>query len=640
MKSRFSWEEIQAVIPWTPAMLVLAALIVQIGTAFQSPREHVGVMWRAVSYALEHPYLDRDARLMRIMAAMPGGFGPIRTLEAGSDTALEQARLDQFVDEAEIAFGSMPARIFGLSPSTGFWPKALTYPIYHHSWFAMVVHAFLLLACGLALEKRFGPWIMGAFSLSAAVLGALVYLIFTDLYGPPMVGAGSLAAAFVAAHFILCREQKFSLLRIPIPFWLVLGIWLAFTQVANLLRDDAQLWGLQPVGPCLVTAIAAGFLAWFAKTRQWKRPARVPGHGKRPMDRAQVLARVDRCLRLSQTDAALNLLAQAHQEQPRDVEIHQRYFDQLVRSQKTRTLPSVGKNLIRAWLNRDELESAFFCWQELQTQVPGRHLSPQDLLDLSLGLIRNQATHQARAILSGSLPHLSKNLALSTIYELITAASYASPNLGVRYVDYFLNNPRLHSTDKKALQAMRESMVSQTPAEASSSEEPREAIELIPASHPFEHMDVADNPFTCSAIQRLRVVPIVFQSMDPKTLHVQGNQQAHAIPLQAIKAVSVGIISELGADPFVLIDLFAEHPIQNHQVHRAFRLRSDGFPRQPQHHSDSPIPESWIRQWLEQLLPRSQATAFPDTVDLRSPDTWIRTRSISDFECETYGVSS
>ena len=168
--------------------------------------------------------------------------------------ARTQRRFDGMLEQARAHLEQIPAQRLGLS-SVGAQPAAnyLAHAVVHPSVAALVLTAAVLLLVGIVLEDVWGSVVMAVFvTVAAAATGvASSHLVSGVWYGSCGV-VGALLGAALVRQWSVGSPRLLGFL--PLPAWLLVGLWLGAELAITELRGAEAL----PLHPPLVHVAAIG----------------------------------------------------------------------------------------------------------------------------------------------------------------------------------------------------------------------------------------------------------------------------------------------------------------------------------------------------------------------------------------------
>lgn len=167
------------------------------------------------------------------------------------------------VDRLLFDWGLVPARLF----ATGDWGTVISSMFLHGGWMHLLGNMLFLWIFGDNLEELMGSARFLLFYLAAGVAAAAAQVAADPGSGLPMVGASGAIAGVMGGYLLLFPRARVDVLFIfviifrilPVPAWIVLGLWLAVQLVGGFVTPaDA--------GGVAYWAHAGGFVAGLALT--------------------------------------------------------------------------------------------------------------------------------------------------------------------------------------------------------------------------------------------------------------------------------------------------------------------------------------------------------------------------------------
>jgi len=262
-------------VPWVTLGLVLACFTVHAATrmggdAERRLEESYGV---AVTYAIEHPYLEVDPTLVSAEELAQLG----RERDVTGDPAAEQARLDELTATWRADLQRHPLWRGGLVPAHPRFTALLTHMFLHGGWLHLIANMIFLYMAGPFLEDAWGGKLFLAFYLAAGAFAGGMYALFERHLDAPLVGASGAVAGLLGA-FLLVRGRsriRFAVIlgfigTFTAPAWIMLPLWFVGELLDALAGDVAAAGG----GGVAYWAHVWGFVfgVAFAIAMQKRRP--------------------------------------------------------------------------------------------------------------------------------------------------------------------------------------------------------------------------------------------------------------------------------------------------------------------------------------------------------------------------------
>ena len=232
--------------PWVTLGIVLTCLAVQVFMQFQGDAERrVEKSHRAaLEYAVDHPYLSVDPRLVP-----PATLSELRAAAPAQDVAGEQARLDRLTSAWREDLRHHPLWRGGLVPAHPHLSALFTHMFLHGGWLHLISNMLVLYLSGPFLEDAWGRKLFATFYLLAGLFAGAMYALVERHLDAPLVGASG-AVAGVLGAFLLLRGT--SRIRFAIflgfvgtftaPAWVMLPLWF-FGELLDALAGDVAAAG-------------------------------------------------------------------------------------------------------------------------------------------------------------------------------------------------------------------------------------------------------------------------------------------------------------------------------------------------------------------------------------------------------------
>lgn len=152
-----------------------------------------------------------------------------------------------------LAYGAIPADLFGLAeraPEIAAIPSALTLisSMFLHGGLLHIAGNMLFLwVLGDNVEDSMGHLRFVAFYLLCGIVAALSHAALAPNSTIPMIGASGAISGVIGAYLVLHPRARINTLVlrfvVPLPAWLVLGLWIAF-QIFNAASASADAAGV------------------------------------------------------------------------------------------------------------------------------------------------------------------------------------------------------------------------------------------------------------------------------------------------------------------------------------------------------------------------------------------------------------
>jgi membrane associated rhomboid family serine protease len=430
------------------AVWLLSLLAIELGFS-GARREAEGRLLAAARFAIEHPEVEIDPRLLPVAHAVLPGFESnemFAFLRAGRGTdRSSQQRFDGLARDAFAALDAHPYRVLGVVPARLDWHSAITHPWVHSGWAHGVATLLVFLVAAPALEALWGRAVFGAALALMALAGAVLHVALFPDSDRAYLGGSALAAGCLAALALRFQREPVELLGwlpplaaspVAMPALGLVGVWVGY--------EASLYWAVPGTFPGLDSAVgwvahaggatAGGLVALAAQRLGWereRRPAR-PAARPRPAE-AFSFQEVLRARRRGEHDRAFALLEAEVRRSARNRDAVTTWFQMCVeRGEVQRAVPALSQ-LVREELRRGAEEIAVTQWLELISHEPRARLDPETLLRLAPAVQRQQGNEQALVALQhvldagkGLTPGLAARLAaLAAELDVNVAATAA-----------------------------------------------------------------------------------------------------------------------------------------------------------------------------------------------------------------------
>jgi membrane associated rhomboid family serine protease len=398
---------------------LVSLLVIELGFS-GARREADAHLLAAARFAIEHPEVEVDPRLLPVTHAVLPGFESnemfafLRT-GRGTDHS-SQARSDSLAEAAFAALDAHPYRVLGVVPAQFGWHAPLTHAWVHSGWAHGLATLLVFLLVAPALEVLWGrAALAGGLALMALASAASFALVFPDS-DRAYLGGSALVTGCVAALAVRLRRERVDLLgwlppladsplAVPAPgllgVWAVYAAWLywavpgAFPGLESAVGWVAHAGGAATGG---LMALAVQRLGWEPVGRQ---PARAAVRS-RPAAVFSFQEVLDARKR-GEHDRAFALLEAEVRRSARNRDAVTTWFQMCVeRNEVQRAVPAVSQ-LVREELRRGADDIAVTQWLELISHEPRARLDPETLLRLAPVVRRHQGDEQALVALQHAL---------------------------------------------------------------------------------------------------------------------------------------------------------------------------------------------------------------------------------------------
>lgn len=610
---------------------LVAALIVQGGFAGAQRESEHGLL-AAARYALQHPEVAIEPRVLPVAQALMPGFEDNEMFDflrrKRGEPSESQVHFDGLATEALAALDAHPVRALGVVPAAPRPHAFLTHAMLHAGWLHAAMSVLLLLVSAPLLEKLWGRRILGAAALVWCAASAGVFALVHMGADQALVGGTALVTACVAALVARFRMQEVDLLAWASPFASAeLSVPAVLLVPAWLVAEAAVAWSLPGAWTALdnrvgfaahataavlgvATALGVQRLGW--EERFGTAAERLVRTSAAPRtDLASLRARRD----AGDAAAANEALAAWIARNPGHRDAVLLGFTWAVEDEEPERAAESVVRLIGHELRRGANEIALSHWGELVSHVDAPPVEAQTWLRLAtiarqqgeeemlVALV--QAIHaddpapavQARAALLIEEPDGA--LALSMARSALVESSLAEETR--TQLEALVARLDPGAEDVGPLDAERKR---ETPAQ------PEPKI-LCDESDRSAFGDVADlsavDDFPRGVLCEARPAALL-----PEALHVEAPERgAFEVSVSRVRAVALVGVRGLGPRPVVLLDLFLdgggmERPLS------LLRLRSDGF--DPRHLLEEPPaqPLAALFEVVTRLRAASGARLLPD----------------------------
>ncbi len=623
--------------PWVSitiiALCFLALIAVKLGGSSEAAIN--AAFQRAVGYYFQHPYLELDPRLEKLI--FHGGregeaeafqeiveqFGQ-KPPEDRETREAQQAELDRLVQEAFERLDSHPFHRWGLVPAHVTAVTLVTHMFLHAGWLHLIGNMLIFYLSGPFLEDRWGRPLFAGFYLAGGVLAALAFVAANPESQVPLVGASGAVAACMGAFLVLFWRTKIRFYywigllfhgTFDAPAWLMLPLWLAkemvFADASSRMPGGgtgiahlAHVWGF------LFGAAFAGALSFFGIEQRFLRPVlerkteQVVADNREIDEAHELFARGER-------DRALALLRRAVSENPANGDAVLAWWALAVECGREGEVAGPMLDLVKRELRAGHADLAADHWLELASRVPDAARDPAVAARVVEQLAQAGRVDDARSALGLVLPTVDGTTPPGLLVRMARAAVIVggAPEILRLAADH----PDVPPGDRETFRsALAERPGSVAPASAVRTEVPaapgqsstEDAGPEGDAGQPAV-AEVWDEP------RRLRVaeaVPVAVTATSVRLRTASGRERE--LPLEQVQAVAVAGIQPPGERGYLVLDLALDSPWGAGTDLRVVRMTSRTFDPRRLLGTDGPAVEAF-RALVDIVLKGSDATPLP-----------------------------
>ena len=433
------------------------------------PGEAQDKLRAALTYFVEHPYLEANPRLRQVLdwtvaAQDPEVQKKIRDRLGASDhepalDAERQQHLDELTDAWLAAQQVGQTWRLGLVPAHLEPSRFLTHLFVHVDILHLLFNMLFLYLSGPSLEDVWGRPMFAIFYLLAGTVSAAAFVGLYPHLGVPLVGASGAIAACMGAFFVRFPRADIRLfyvwmLRVgttTMPAWVALLLWVTGELFSAFVMDQ--------LAPGTGGGVAHwGHVAGFAFGVAFALGARAVGLE----DRVDVEAAGDdrswtaanRALASGRSEDAWRLLRERLVQHPSDDDAAMAYWSLAEQLGRSREAAPAMLRLVRGALERDDHEAALRQWDELKARCP--EVGPS--IDLAVGLaatvLERGSREEAVALLRDALGRVDAGTSAPTLADLATVAASADAVLAGEAAARALRHPALPREARAALERL------------------------------------------------------------------------------------------------------------------------------------------------------------------------------------------
>jgi membrane associated rhomboid family serine protease len=446
--------------------LIVGADVSEIDERFQA----------VLQYYIYNPYLELDARLLRIMEDTMPPFemeafihacrqrGNTGKPESPVGIAARQNELERKTQAFFESLDSHPTWRWGLIPAKFSFLKLVTSMFMHAGLLHLIGNLFFFYLCGPFIEDRWGrPLFAGFYMLGGFVAAALFAGLHMDSQ-IPLVGASGAIAACMGAFMILFWNIRIRFLfwfffvftgTFMAPAWLMLLLWFLREFVAAGLKNAS---GLGAGGGVAYLAHVFGFgfgmaAGYFLRAYRVRHPVKRSGRRSGiALVRYPVVQEARRLQEKGQPEKALRMV---YDEALRDLtkwDIVSECWNMACEIKKSSAVIHVCVGLILAELQEGRVVQGESHWKQLLQMAPEVHNDMQVVCKVSESLLRAGKCGEAIDLLKGLLQKTAIDTPPSLIVKMIQLAKETGVPLPRNAAAAILNHPEIPRATKKKLE--------------------------------------------------------------------------------------------------------------------------------------------------------------------------------------------
>ena len=426
----------------------------------------------AVHYFLEHPYLELDPDLERILFQGVGEDKREAFLESlrqhhqpprsASQRRAEQEKLDELAAGALNPVRAHPFYRWGLIPRDPSTITFISHMFLHAGWLHLLGNLLLLYLAGPFLEDVWGRPFYAALYVLSGIVAALVFMARRPELSAPMIGASGAIAGIMGAFLVRYSKTRikffymiFLFIRgtFTAPAWLMLPLWfLAQFLMANLTDTRAEGTG----GGVAYWAHVGGF-GFGVAVALTARYLQVEERYIRPAIESKVTSTVvsnpvvDRAMEAhsaGSSDEAFRLLAEEVRHHPHNQEAARALW--MVAEQQGRTAEAAPLMVpvIRESLRRGETEMALEHWLALEEQATGLEVEAGLLVRLAQALAQNGRRQEATVTVRRAMLAATSGMNSAVALRIARAARDLDPGVARVALQLALQRPDLDPAER------------------------------------------------------------------------------------------------------------------------------------------------------------------------------------------------
>ncbi|HEY2386432.1 MAG TPA: rhomboid family intramembrane serine protease [Candidatus Binatia bacterium] len=425
----------------------------------------------ALTYLVEHPYLEANPRLRQVLdwtvaeqdpedqQRIRDRLGATHDHEPALDTE-RQGHLDELTDAWIAAQQVGQTWRLGLVPARFEPSRLLTHLFVHLEVLHLLFNMLFLYLSGPSLEDVWGRPMFALFYLLAGTVSAGAFVALYPQVGVPLVGASGAIAACMGAFFVRFPRADIRLfyvwmLRVgttTMPAWVALLLWVVGELFSAFVTDQ--------MAPGTGGAGVAhwGHIAGFAFGVVFALGARAVGLEERVDAQAVGDDRswnaANRALASGRSEDAWRLLRERLVQHPSDDDAVMAYWSLAEQLGRSREAAPAMLRLVRGALERGDQETALRQWDEVKERCPDVAPSIDLAVRLAAAVLERGSRPEAIDLLRGALGRVDAATPAQVLADLATVAAYADAALAGEAAARALRHPALPREARAALERL------------------------------------------------------------------------------------------------------------------------------------------------------------------------------------------
>ncbi len=642
-------------LPWVTFALMGLCVVMFVGTLpaiHTAQRRIVTRMQEVIEFFFEHPYLELDPALRRVLMRGLGDDGAAAMTEVMRQFGgrqprdqrqidREQAHLDDLSGAALGSLTSTPYYRLGLVPARVRPHGFITHQFMHVGVFHLLGNLFMLFLVGPFIEDVWGRPLYVGFYLAAGTVAALFFVLRYPHFDGPLLGASGAIAGVMGAFLIRYWHTNIKFLywffvfvgTFTAPAWLMLPLWFASELISAHGADAVAPGG--GGGGVAYWAHVAGFafgVGVAIAIQRWRIEERFIHHaieGKITLVDNTVVEHALAARDEGRSEEAGAMLQDRLALDPDNVDLVIAAWNLAVERGEAEQAAPAMLRVIRKALRNGDAELACLYWPELLAAAPSTPIDlatgtrmAELLLERSELVLAKETVERAAGVVD------LETVPPGILVRVARLASQLRAEPAARLRAVALASPELPAETRLELEGLA-AHADEAPSEGVRSA----AVDVVESDQPVG--TTIEGPAPPDHVLRLvQAVPTRLRSAGID-LEVGGGPRT--LPLADIQAIAVAGIARPEGRPYLLVDLLLDAPWSGSQTVRVVRLLGSAFDPRKVVGGDNAL--AAFRTFLDRLLRASEAVPLPDPESARgTPFRVFATLEL--YEREALGGSS
>jgi membrane associated rhomboid family serine protease len=381
-------------LPWVSFAIMGACVVFFLATVGTGPGEIETAedFDDALTYWMDHPYLDLPPEMMELLDEASGGSAEL-LIEAAraslpppedrGDVEKEQARLQELCDQAFESLGTHTFFAWGLVPAERKPVTFISHMFLHGGWFHLLGNLLIFYLAGPFIEDVWGRPLFSAFYIVAGIFAALIYVARVPDSTIPMIGASGAIAGVMGAFLVRYWHTRIKFFYIfaffvrgtfDAPAWVMLPLWFAMQVFYAALTDSmgpessgVAYWA--HIGGFVFGVGIAFGIRHFGVEERYLRSVIEAKTTTQLVDNTALEQALD-AHAAGASDQALQSLAAAVMTQPENDEAVHAFWSVAVDTGRPEVAANAMMGLIAAELRSGQDDLAVAHWTELSSEIP------------------------------------------------------------------------------------------------------------------------------------------------------------------------------------------------------------------------------------------------------------------------------